>query len=227
MSFQRAPHFPRAGRRQIGKELKTVERGFGHATCRMPSRGNPMFYDLARSIVLVICFVGLVSAQQSTGVWLDVPFVKQVKKGCGSASIAMVIKYWHLQQGRSLSDSSDAERIHEALYEPGSDGVYASAMERYFQEHEFRTFSFRGDFEILKQHLAKGRPLIAALKPSASDSSLHYVVVVGIDVEQDHILLNDPAQRKLLKQDRSAFEDQWSATGAWTLLALPQPPVSE
>jgi hypothetical protein len=35
-------------------------------------------------------------------------------------------------------------------------------------------------------------------------------------------LLNDPAQRKLLKHDRSGFEKQWSATGKWTLLALPQ-----
>jgi hypothetical protein len=36
-------------------------------------------------------------------------------------------------------------------------------------------------------------------------------------------LLNDPARRKLLKQDRSDFEKEWSATGQWTLLALPQP----
>ena len=36
-------------------------------------------------------------------------------------------------------------------------------------------------------------------------------------------VLNDPARRKLLKQDRSDFEKQWTATGKWTLLALPQP----
>jgi uncharacterized protein YvpB len=100
-------------------------------------------------------------------------------------------------------------------------------MESYFQEHEFRTFSFRGDWEVLQQHLQKGRPLIAALKPSGSDSSLHYVVVVGVDPEQKLLFLNDPARRKLLKQDRSDFEEQWSATGKWTLLALPQPAGSE
>jgi ABC-type bacteriocin/lantibiotic exporter with double-glycine peptidase domain len=209
------------------KDLITVGRGFGHVPGRMLLRENQMFYSLARSIVFIICAVGVVSAQQSTGLWLDVPFVKQVKNGCGSASIAMVMQYWHLQQGRTLNDSSDAAKIHEALYVPGSDGIYASAMERYFQEHEFRTFPFRGDWEILQQHLQKGRPLIAALKPSGSDSTLHYVVVVGLDPEQDHILLNDPAQRKLLKHGRSDFEEQWSATGAWTLLALPQLSDSE
>ncbi|HUF05014.1 MAG TPA: C39 family peptidase [Aridibacter sp.] len=182
-----------------------------------------MFSSLARSVVLVICTFGVVCAQQSAGAWLDVPFVKQEENGCGSASIAMVMQYWDKQQDRPSNDSAQATQIHRALYVPGADGIYASAMERYFQEHEFRTFSFRGDWEMLQQHLQKGRPLIAALKPSGSGSSLHYVVVVGLDPEQDLLLLNDPAQRKLLKQDRTGFEKQWSATGNWTLLAVPQP----
>ncbi len=182
-----------------------------------------MFCGLARSVVLVLCTCAIVCPAQSTGAWLDVPFVKQEKNGCGSASIAMVMQYWYKQQGRSLSDSAQATQIQQALYVPGSDGIYASAMERYFQEHEFRVFSFRGDWDLLKQHLQKGRPLIAALKPSGSDGSLHYVVVVGLDLEQNVVLLNDPWRRKLLKEDRSDFEKQWSSTGEWTLLALPQP----
>jgi uncharacterized protein YvpB len=74
----------------------------------------------------------------------------------------------------------------------------------------------------LKQHLEKGRPLIAALKPSALESSLHFVVVVGVDPGEGAVYLNDAAQRKLLKQDRPSFEKQWSAVGNWTLLALPK-----
>ena len=35
------------------------------------------------------------------------------------------------------------------------------------------------------------------------------------------VLVNDPAQRKLQKQDRSSFEREWTAAGKWTLLALP------
>jgi hypothetical protein len=45
---------------------------------------------------------------------------------------------------------------------------------------------------------------------------------VGVDPEQDVVLLNDAAQRKLLKQERASFEKQWSAVGRWTLLALPK-----
>lgn len=134
----------------------------------------------------------------------------------------MVMQYWYKQQGRTLNDAAEADVIQRAVYVPGADGIFASAMERYFEEHEFRTFSFRGDWAILQQHLQKGRPLIAALRPSGSGDSLHYVVVVGIDPTQSVVLLNDPERRKLLKQDRSDFEKQWSVTGEWTLLAVPR-----
>jgi hypothetical protein len=48
------------------------------------------------------------------------------------------------------------------------------------------------------------------------------VVVVGVDPGQDVVLENDAAQRKLLKQEQASFESQWSATGRWTLLAVPR-----
>jgi ABC-type bacteriocin/lantibiotic exporter with double-glycine peptidase domain len=172
---------------------------------------------------MFVCSCGVLSAAVSAGVWLDVPFVKQEKNGCGAASVAMVMQYWLKQQGRSASESADGSQVYRSLYVSGSDGVYASAMERYLQEHRFRTFSFRGEWDDLQQHLQKGRPLIVALKPKGGDGALHYVVVAGLDAEKAIVLLNDPAQRKLLKQDRSSFEKQWSATDKWTLLALPQP----
>ena len=96
-------------------------------------------------------------------------------------------------------------------------------MERYFREQGFRTFTIRGEWEDLQQHLAKGRPLIVALKPAGGGAlrfALHYVVVAGLGPET--VMVNDPAQRKLLQQERSSFEREWSAAGKWTLLALPQ-----
>ena len=84
-------------------------------------------------------------------------------------------------------------------------------MERYFQQHGFRTFAFAGEWKDLKEHLEKGRPLIVALKPGGSD--LHYVVVAGLDWQQGVVLKNDPAERKLLKQGplrlRKRMESRW------------------
>ncbi|MCI0664251.1 MAG: C39 family peptidase [Acidobacteria bacterium] len=181
-----------------------------------------MFCRLVRLLALSVLCCSVTTAV-AEGVWLDVPFVKQEKDGCGAASIAMVMQYWQTQQNRPDNGSADAEQIQRALFDPGARGIYASKMEGYLKQHGFRTFSFRGEWNDLQQHLGKGRPLIVALKPSGTGASLHYVVVAGIDPEKGIVLLNDPAQRKLLKQDRDGFERKWSFTGKWTLLALPQP----
>ncbi len=167
-----------------------------------------------------MCLCGFVFAA-TPGAWLDVPFIKQEKEGCGAASIAMVMQYWRKQQARPVDASADAVEIQRELYSSKDHGIRASDMENYFQQHGFKAFTFAGTWNDLRQHLAKGRPLIAALKPAALETSMHYVVVVGVDPEQNVVLLNDAAQRKLLKQERASFEKQWSAVGRWTLLALP------
>jgi ABC-type bacteriocin/lantibiotic exporter with double-glycine peptidase domain len=184
-----------------------------------------MLHRVARTLVVSLCLGGVLIAADAPGVWLDVPFIKQEKDGCGAASIAMVMQYWLRQQGRAIDGSADAAQIQHALYSGQAHGIYASDLQRYFQQRGFRTFAFAGEWADLKQHLEKGRPLIAALKPSSGNVPLHYVVVTGLDWGQGLVLVNDPAQRKLLKQDRSSFEREWSAAGKWTLLALPQPDV--
>jgi len=178
-----------------------------------------MFSRIVRVTVLLLGACGSLLAADFPGVWLDVPFVKQEKDGCGAASIAMVMQYWQAQHGQPVNGASDASQIQRTLYSAKAHGIYASDMERYLQEKGFRTFTIRGEWEDLKQHLEKGRPLIVALKP-VSSGALHYVVVTGVGPEM--VMVNDPAQRKLLQQDQSSFEREWSAAEKWTLLALPQ-----
>lgn len=175
-----------------------------------------------RTLLLMLGLCTAASALAQSGSWLDVPFVPQQKDGCGAAVISMVMRYWRLQQGIPASPEAEPESILKALYAPSAHGIYASAMERYFQQNGFRTFAFSGQWDDFARELAKGRPLIAALKPDVS-GSLHYVVVVGVDMEEQLVLLNDPARRKLLKEDRATFEQEWKATHNWTLLVVPQP----
>src|SRR5215468_1487596 len=155
-----------------------------------------MFYRLATLAALSFCLCGVMPAAEDSGVWLDVPFVKQEKDGCGAASVAMVMQYWFKlrncadgkQAGKGAcapSESVDAAEIYRALYAPGAHGVYASAMERYFKQRGFNTFAFRGEWDDLLNHLRKGRPLIVALKPSDAAAPLHYVVVAGLDLRAE------------------------------------------
>jgi hypothetical protein len=48
------------------------------------------------------------------------------------------------------------------------------------------------------------------------------VVIVGVDNPQHVVLLNDPANRKLTKMDRTDFERQWERTNRWLLLVVPR-----
>jgi predicted double-glycine peptidase len=180
-----------------------------------------MLQQMPQRLLCILCLCGFVFAA-APGVWLDVPFIRQEKDGCGAASIAMVMQYWLKQQAKPVEANADAVVIQRALYSSKDHGIRASDLEDYFQQHGYQTFAFAGKWDDLKQHLEKGRPLIVALKPSALETSFHYVVVVGIDPAQDVVYLNDASERKLLKQDRASFEKQWKAVKQWTLLALPK-----
>jgi ABC-type bacteriocin/lantibiotic exporter with double-glycine peptidase domain len=191
----------------------------------------------ARFLAALICLSAMMQAQDNptlsspearredrgarAGVWLDVPFVPQEREGCGAAAIAMVMQYWQQRSQKAPEPVADPSEIQRVLYSKDAHGIYASAIEHYLDQRGFQTFAFRGTWDDLKQHLEKGRPLIVALRPTGS-SPLHYVVVAGVNWERDLVLVNDPAQKKLLKQDRSSFEREWNAAEKWTLLAVPQ-----
>jgi ABC-type bacteriocin/lantibiotic exporter with double-glycine peptidase domain len=175
-------------------------------------------FGWAVRIMPTLFLCGLAIAAERPSVWLDVPFVRQEKNGCGAAGIAMIMQYWQRQQpgeGRIAT----AEEIQRALYCRRARGIYASDLEWYLQQHGFRTFVLRGEWADLQAHLEKGRPLIVALNSGHGD--LHYVVVTGLDSGQEIVVKHDPAVRKLLKQHRTDFEREWKAAGTWTLLALP------
>ncbi len=176
------------------------------------------------AILLCVAVATCAWAQQTAspggGLWIDVPFIKQPQEGCGAASVAMVMQYWQGHQSR-VGDPPDVGKIQHTLFSSQAHGIYASDLQRYLDVHGFQTHIFRGDQTSLQHHIALGRPLIVALKPS-SGPLLHYVVVAGVDPEQHVVLVNDPAQRKLLKMDSRNFEKEWQPTGNWTLLALPK-----
>ena len=161
-------------------------------------------------------------AAEAPAIWIDVPFVPQVKDGCGSASISMVLRYWAGKNSQTLPDFSDPEKIQKALFPAADGGIPASAMQAYFQSSGYRTFAFRGEWDDLKHHLEQGRPLIVSLKASGPLGPLHYVVVVGMDSQRGYLFLNDPDQQKMLRISREGFESEWTPAHDWTLLVVPR-----
>lgn len=173
-------------------------------------------FVISGALVLAWCTVAVAGA---SGLWLDVPFVHQEKDGCGSASLAMVLRYW---QGKNIpvaQERADPAGIQRELYARKPRGIYAVDMERYLRESGFDAYAFRGDWSDVRSHLAKGRPLIAGLKLKGAPA--HYVVIAGVDAENSAVLVNDPERGKLLHIERTEFEKAWQGTRNWTLLALP------
>jgi ABC-type bacteriocin/lantibiotic exporter with double-glycine peptidase domain len=176
---------------------------------------------IACLVLGIACGKLALAANDPQAIWIDVPYVAQAKEGCGSAAISMVMQYWAKQKGQNASAQMDAAKIQEALYSPKQQGIPASAMEKYFQEHGYRAFVFRGDWGDLQNHVSKGRPLIVSLGPNGATGPLHYAVVVGVDEARGYLFLNDPARGKMLRMSREGFQTEWDLGKRWTLLAVP------
>jgi len=172
-------------------------------------------------LILGLLLVPVIAAGAGGSLWLDVPFVHQEKEGCGSAVLAMVLRYWNGKGTAVDMERMDAEKIRRQLYSKEAHGIRASAIEDYLRETGFAPYVFVGEWKDLVAHIEKGRPLIATIQPKEK-ASLHYVVVVGIDRVREAVLLNDPERGKLFRVERSEFEKEWHRTDNWTLLAIPK-----
>ncbi len=175
--------------------------------------------------MLLFLFLGRAAQpapQESAGVWLDVPYVKQSEDGCGSAAISMLLQYWNAHGAGIDLQRADAAAIQKQLYSRKVHGIHASDMESYLKELGFRVFPLSGNWNDLLEQLKQGRPLIASLQPGSGKTPLHYVVVTGIDWQAGAVFINDPARGKLLRVAREEFEKQWRPNRNWMLLALPE-----
>ena len=176
--------------------------------------------DVAAWACLILSAASVVSAEARPPLWIDVPFVAQPREGCGAASLSMIIQYWNEKFGVASTTDGDVAQIQRALYVPREHGIPAAAMGEYLRQHGFQAFAFDGKWSDLEAQIGKGRPLIVALRPSGQ-TELHYVVIDGVDSSRGLVTMNDPAERKLLTEERARFEKEWSATHNWTLLAVP------
>ena len=169
---------------------------------------------------LILLASSVLCAEAPAALWIDVPFVAQPREGCGAASLSMVMQYWIGKMGAAATVDSDVARINHELYSQREHGIPATAMGAYLQRHALNAFAFAGKWSDLEEQIGKGRPLIVALRPQGQ-TELHYVVIDGIDSARGLVTMNDPAERKLLNEERARFEKEWSATHNWTLLAVP------
>jgi tetratricopeptide (TPR) repeat protein len=144
-------------------------------------------------------------------VTLPVPFVPQQKDTCGAAALAMVLQYY----GRDVAQDA----IAAELVEPELGGIRGSRLAEFARGRGMVAIAFAGDAAVLREHLAKGRPLVVAL--SAGSDRNHDVVIVGFDDQRHEVIVNDPAVGAERRMSDGELERRWRATGYWTLLVQP------
>jgi predicted double-glycine peptidase len=180
-----------------------------------------MIYKEARILKSARFLILIVSACYAfqTASWLDVPYVRQVKTGCGAAAVSMVVQYWARHNPELKNAAEETDRIDELL--PASRrGIRGAALKNYLAQRGFAVYVFDGEMQDLRDHFAKGRPVIVCLAPAGARGPLHYAVVVGIDDES--VWLNDSARGKLIKEPIKKFRTSWDVTEHWALLAVPR-----
>ncbi|MGH9335873.1 MAG: C39 family peptidase, partial [Vicinamibacteria bacterium] len=145
---------------------------------------------------------------------LDVPFLPQGRLLCGGASVAMVLRYW---------GESDiyAEDFRELIREDAG-GISTRDLVGAVRERGWRAFPIRADFEMVRVHLSRGRPLVLLLR--ASSNTFHYVVVTGYAGED--LVLHDPSVGPGRLRSFDEVRESWAAADFWTLLILPPPSTS-
>jgi ABC-type bacteriocin/lantibiotic exporter with double-glycine peptidase domain len=153
--------------------------------------------------------------------WLDVPFVRQEREGCGSAAASMIMRYWIGRGAAVTEEAADAAAIQRQLHSSEAKGIYASALRKYLEQHGFSVYIINAEFEDLKHHVSRGRPLMVCLQ-LRDGGPLHYVVVVGVDSVTQEIVIHDPARGELRRHSGSNFRQAWNRKGNWTLLAVPK-----
>ncbi|HSD29339.1 MAG TPA: papain-like cysteine protease family protein [Vicinamibacteria bacterium] len=148
----------------------------------------------------------------ASAVQLPVPFVPQEKDTCGAAALAMVMGYW----GREVPHGE----IAAALVERELCGIRGSRLADFARGRGTEAFAFAGDMVTLRDHLARGRPLVVAI--DAGRGRLHDVVVVGFDDERAEAIVHDPARGPGRRIGLGELEKKWAKSGHWTLLCTPK-----
>jgi hypothetical protein len=152
---------------------------------------------------------GLAAAEAVT--MLDVPFLSQSEQLCGGAAAAMVLRYW--------GERDVLAEDFASLVEADDSGIRGDVLADAVRERAWIAHSFRGDEASARDHLARGRPLIALIEDRPS--RYHYVVLLAwLD---GRVILHDPARGPLRMVAEPAFSAAWAEAGSWTLLILPGP----
>ena len=161
---------------------------------------------------LLIALIVATEGIQAVALPRAVPYLPQTEALCGGAAAAMVMRYW----GASNARPED----FAPLIDPARDGIVTTVLVADLQRRGWQAFPLRGspdDDAVMRQHLSRGRPIIALIEDRPA--RFHYVVVTALD--DSRVSFHDPAVAPAQAMSRAEFARRWQAANLWMLLLLP------
>jgi hypothetical protein len=168
---------------------------------------------LAAAVVAVATAAGVpearAQAQARAAPLLDVPYLPQSEQLCGGAAVAMVMRYW--------GASGVYAETFAPLVDVAAGGIRGADLLQALRTMGWTAESFRGDRDVVQQHLSARRPIVVLLEDRPA--RFHYVVVVGWS--NARVVIHDPARSPFRVLDDRDFLEAWRASGFWSLVATP------
>jgi len=156
-------------------------------------------------------FVEGISAQKvkvkttKKGIILNgIKFHKQKKREwCGPAVLRTVLYMNGINEKQ--------KQIAEATFNKKEKVVKLSEMVFYPREKGLKSYSFKGDLDVLKDFLSRGIPVVVFQKVSKEVDKGHFRLVIGY--EEDLIVFQDPLLGKALRAKEKDFLELWNFKG--------------
>ncbi|TAK08173.1 MAG: hypothetical protein EPO39_04965 [Candidatus Manganitrophaceae bacterium] len=184
---------------------------------------GPVLWGCALAVLSIALGFGCASTSPARfpsgrALQLNVPYFPQQVGLCGPASLTSVLNYWR--------EETSVEEVARAVYLPQLNGALGIDLTHFAQKKGMQAESYTGSLLDIKDHLARGIPLIAFLNLGGRVFPVgHFVVITGLDEAREEVIVHSgsEANKPIPYQ---TFIAAWEKTRYWTLQVLPPRPAS-
>lgn len=157
------------------------------------------------------------SSLSESAVILNIHPIKQRSpEECGLTAVTMLMSYYGVELDASVKTGLEE-------YARVNGGISGKELVDTLMNSGFETYVFAGSIDNkptgIYHHLNKRRPLIIMLSPK-NEGSMHYVIIVGYDIESKKIVILDPSIG-LSVLPLNTFTELWTKANRFALLAMP------
>ena len=145
----------------------------------------------------------------ASSVAIEVPYLPQTDALCGGAAAAMVFRYW----GDAHADVQE----FASLVDRRAGGIASDVLAAAVAKRGWRVGRTEGSIGALTARVRDGQPVIV-LVPDRGNR-YHYVVVTGVN--EDAMIVHDPAWGPSRAIRAPDFERAWRTANFWSLVIMP------